>query len=203
MQEPTLLVQQPLVQQQRYLSSWKEIAQYFGRGVRTVQRWEAMLGLPVRRPHGRSRSAVMAITGELDEWLSRARLRSDVVNDGNGKDHGNGKPEQNGQEKEDEDRLFFVILGGGDNHSSASPWLKKHGAHLKLKIVSDLPSALLALDDVHHGRLPVPDLIVVDQSLFDANAFYQVSSYCQASPRLKNVDILVRPARMQNLPLAA
>ena len=115
MEQPTLLTQQStlLVQQQRYLSSWKEIAQYFGRGVRTVQRWEAVLGLPVRRPHGRSRSAVMAITGELDEWLSRARLRPEVFNDGNGKNHGNGKPEQNGQEKEKGDRLFFVILGGG------------------------------------------------------------------------------------------
>jgi hypothetical protein len=74
---------------------------------------------------------------------------------------------------------------------------------LHLKIVGDLPSALLALDDVHHGRLPVPDLIVVDQILFDANA-YQLSCYCQASPRLKNVEILVRPARMpQHLPIAA
>jgi hypothetical protein len=73
---------------------------------------------------------------------------------------------------------------------------------LKLKFVSDLPSALLALDDVHHGRLPVPDLIVVDQMLFDANA-YQLFSYCQASQRLRNVEILVRPAPMQNLLLAA
>jgi hypothetical protein len=193
MLEPTLLAQQPtlLGQQQRYLSSWKEIAQYFGRGVRTVQRWEAMLGLPVRRPHGRSRSAVMAITDELDEWLSGARLRPGVFN------NGNGKPEPDGEE----DRLFFVILGEGDNQSSASGWLKNRPL-LQLKFVSDLPSALLALDDVHHGRLPVPDLIVVDQMLFDANA-YLLFSYCQASQRLKNVEILVRPAPMQNLLLAA
>src|SRR5438270_13307046 len=186
MLEPTLLAQQ-----QRHLSSWKEIAQYFGRGVRAVQRWEAMLRLPVRRPHGRSRSAVMAITGELDEWLSRARLRPDVFNDGNGKNEPDGE----------EDRLFFVILGEGDNQSSASAWLKNR-PFLQLKFVSDLPSALLALDDVHHGRLPVPDLIVIDQMLFDANA-YLLFSYCQASQRLKNVEILVRPAPMQNLLLAA
>jgi hypothetical protein len=192
MLEPTLLAQQ-----QRHLSSWKEIAQYFGRGVRAVQRWEAMLGLPVRRPHGRSRSAVMAITDELDEWLSRARLRSGVLNDGNGKNHGTGKPEPDGEE----DRLFFVIFGEADNQSSASAWLKNRPL-LQLKFVSDVPSALLALDDVHHGRLPVPDLIVVDQMLFDANA-YLLFSYCQASQRLKNVEILVRPAPMQNLLLAA
>jgi hypothetical protein len=200
MEEPTLLAQQ-----QRHLSSWKEIAQYFGRGVRTVQRWEATLGLPVRRPHGRSRSAVMAIAGELDEWLSRARLRPEILNDGNGKfsdangnfGDGNGKREPNGED----DRLFFVILGRGHS-SSASPWLKNHHAHLKLKFAGDLPSALLTLDDVHHGRLPVPDLIVVDQTLFYTNS-YQLFSYCQSSPRLKNVDILVRPARMlQTLPLA-
>jgi len=56
------------------LNSWKEIARYVGRGVRTVQRWES-LGLPARRPHGKSRSAVVAITDELDAWLRSAPAR--------------------------------------------------------------------------------------------------------------------------------
>jgi hypothetical protein len=51
------------------LNSWKEIAAYLGRGVRTVQRYEHDLGLPVRRPRGTSRSAVIALTDELDTWL--------------------------------------------------------------------------------------------------------------------------------------
>jgi hypothetical protein len=50
------------------LQSWKEIAAYVGRGVRTVQRWEAF-GLPVRRPSGRNRSAVLALKDEVDQWL--------------------------------------------------------------------------------------------------------------------------------------
>jgi hypothetical protein len=50
------------------LNSWKEIAVYLNRGVRTVQRWEAELGLPVRRPRGKSRSAVLAMRSELDAW---------------------------------------------------------------------------------------------------------------------------------------
>lgn len=54
------------------LNSWKEIASYLGRGVRTVQRYERELGLPVRRPHGRSRSAVIALSDELDLWLRHA-----------------------------------------------------------------------------------------------------------------------------------
>jgi hypothetical protein len=58
----------------RILNSWKEIAAHLGRGVRTVQRWEQELALPVRRPRGKSRSAVIALAADLDEWLHRAPL---------------------------------------------------------------------------------------------------------------------------------
>lgn len=51
------------------LNSWKEIASYTGRGVRTVQRWEQELGFPVRRPRGKQRSAVIAIKVEIDLWM--------------------------------------------------------------------------------------------------------------------------------------
>ena len=51
------------------LNSWKEIAAYLNRGVRTVQRWETELDLPVRRPRGKSRSAVMAMRSELNQWI--------------------------------------------------------------------------------------------------------------------------------------
>ena len=53
------------------LNSWKEIAAYMGRGVRTVQRWEQELGLPVRRPRGKERSAVIALKPDLDRWLHK------------------------------------------------------------------------------------------------------------------------------------
>jgi hypothetical protein len=59
------------------LNSWKEIATYLARGVRTVQRWEAELQLPVHRPRGKNRSAVMAFRAELDQWLSRTPLECD------------------------------------------------------------------------------------------------------------------------------
>lgn len=52
----------------KILNGWKEIADYVGRGVRTVQRWEA-LGLPIRRPNARLRSAVVTTAGEIDAWL--------------------------------------------------------------------------------------------------------------------------------------
>jgi hypothetical protein len=53
------------------LSSWKDIARYLGKGVRTVQRWERHLGLPVRRPVGASqKSAVVLYREDVDAWLA-------------------------------------------------------------------------------------------------------------------------------------
>ena len=53
----------------RILNSWKEIASYLGRGIRTIQRYEEKLGLPVHRPARRERSAVVAFADELERWL--------------------------------------------------------------------------------------------------------------------------------------
>jgi TolB-like protein/Flp pilus assembly protein TadD len=50
------------------LDSWKEIARYLGRQVRTVQVWEKLEGLPVHRHFHRSRSSVFAFRSELDAW---------------------------------------------------------------------------------------------------------------------------------------
>jgi hypothetical protein len=53
------------------LTSWKDIARYLGKGVRTVQRWESQLGLPVRRPNGASqKSAVVLYRGDVDAWVA-------------------------------------------------------------------------------------------------------------------------------------
>lgn len=57
----------------KILTSWKEIAQYVGKAVRTAQRWELDFGLPVRRPPGNNQHAVLAIPEEIDIWL-RSRM---------------------------------------------------------------------------------------------------------------------------------
>jgi hypothetical protein len=59
----------------RILNSWKEIASYMGRGVRTVQRYERTYRLPIRRPAGKDRSAVMAFGDEVDAWLANIPTR--------------------------------------------------------------------------------------------------------------------------------
>jgi hypothetical protein len=53
------------------LNGWKEISNYIKRSVRTVQRWEAQLDLPIYRPALKDRSAVVAFSDELDRWISR------------------------------------------------------------------------------------------------------------------------------------
>lgn len=54
------------------LTCWKDIAQYLGKGVRTVQRWEQEFGLPVRRPNGMDhKSPVAAHPSDLNAWLQR------------------------------------------------------------------------------------------------------------------------------------
>jgi hypothetical protein len=63
-----LVINQP-TKSREVLNSWKEISRYLNRGVRTVQRYHVTLGLPVRRTSGKSRSAVLAFTDELDAWL--------------------------------------------------------------------------------------------------------------------------------------
>ena len=37
--------------------------------MRTVQRWESLFGLPIRRPTSERHSAVLAIPEELDAWV--------------------------------------------------------------------------------------------------------------------------------------
>ena len=50
------------------LESWKEIAVYLKRDVRTVIRWEKSEGLPVHRQMHQARSSVYAYPSELDAW---------------------------------------------------------------------------------------------------------------------------------------
>jgi hypothetical protein len=69
------------------LHSWKEIASYLGISVRTAQRWECELGLPIKRRRIHCRDMVSASITDLDRWLQTTRsdyseaLDSPVPND--------------------------------------------------------------------------------------------------------------------------
>ena len=59
----------------QFLSGWKDIARYLGKGVRTVQRYERDLGLPVSRPAGKAHGSVLATRQELDAWIHASPIR--------------------------------------------------------------------------------------------------------------------------------
>ena len=179
----------------KYLSSWKEIAQYFSRGVRTVQRWEAELGMPVRRPHGGSRTAVMAIREELDTWMASRPFRNSSLShrtDTNG--HENGHAVDGIPEHQQGDVVYILSVedGTSDEHHDAC-FMKKLGPRLKVDTVRNLESALSLLKEIDNGNRPEPDLIILDQVLFSTIA-HRIFRSCQANSCLKNVQILIRPS---------
>src|SRR5437868_13321224 len=50
------------------LDSWKEIASYLRREVRTVQLWEKKEGLPVHRHFHKRLGSVYALRSEIENW---------------------------------------------------------------------------------------------------------------------------------------
>jgi PAS fold len=61
------------------LRSWKDIAQYMGTCVKTVQRWERAYDLPVRRVQPGKGSVVLAFKNEVDKWLLKRTRDSNLT----------------------------------------------------------------------------------------------------------------------------
>ncbi len=53
----------------RILDGWKDIADYVGKSVRTIQRWEKEDGFPIRRVQ--SKRSVFAYADEIDKWMAQ------------------------------------------------------------------------------------------------------------------------------------
>jgi hypothetical protein len=56
------------------LTGWKEVAAFLGRSVRTVQRREKEMGLPMRRLKAKGHSNPYALRSELVAWMKENRL---------------------------------------------------------------------------------------------------------------------------------
>jgi len=56
------------------MDSWKEIAVYLNRDVRTVQRWEKREGLPVHRHQHDRLGSIFAYKSEIDEWWKQRSI---------------------------------------------------------------------------------------------------------------------------------
>lgn len=57
------------------LDSWKEVAAYLRKGVRTVRRWERQEKLPVYRHFHGKQGTVYAFAEELDRWLQERSVK--------------------------------------------------------------------------------------------------------------------------------
>lgn len=93
----------------KMLSSWKEIAHFFGKGVRTVQRWEKTLNLPIRRPPGAPSNVVLARTSDLEAWMHRGDAKAALA----ASDSGADGSQTSGLILELEDAIRAVVTNAG------------------------------------------------------------------------------------------
>lgn len=74
------------------LNGWKEISAFLGKGVRTAQRWERTLKMPVHRIGHKGGEIVFAYRRELEEWLATAPFEAEPADEGASGNDGNGAP---------------------------------------------------------------------------------------------------------------
>jgi CheY-like chemotaxis protein len=166
----------------KLLNGWKEIAQYLGRGIRTVQRWEIDLQLPIRRPRGRTRSAVTALTTDIDRWLAMTPTHDEM---------------EMPCPQDTAPRLrVLVVEDNVRDLTSCVEILKKLGVG-EIDAASNVAAALLRLQDVNDGKLPPPDLIILDLN-FPADSGFEVLRYRKMYPRLRSTPIIVWTALSEN-----
>jgi CheY-like chemotaxis protein len=166
---------------EQHLNGWKEIASYLGRGVRTVQRWEADLGLPVRRPRGKDRSAVIALASELDRWLVKApsRVFDDQIDDNGEGDNPTAALPM---------RVLVVEDSVADVHSCVS--LLRRLRVKEVEVLSSVSATVMRLQEISEGLLPSPDVLILDLN-FPSESGFEVLRFWKDRPELKGIRIIV------------
>jgi len=163
---------------ERLLNGWKEISQYLMRGVRTVQRWEMDLGLPIHRPHGKSRSSVLAFASELDAWLARTPMALTSASDEG--DTGNSPFAA---------MQVLVVEDNVEDLNTCIAVLQRLGV-AQVDAVCTISGARLRLEEIAHGKLPKPDVIVLDLN-FAVESGFEILRYRKAHPILRDIQIIV------------
>ena len=139
------------------LQGWKEIADYLGRGVRTIQRWE-QFGLPIHRPAGRDRSAVFALPSELDKWMANAPAAA--MADTNG----------------DFRHRVLVVDDEPAIRQTAKPVLEAQG--YEVRVAED------GFDALNHLNRGVPDIIISDLRMPNMSGFELLSVVRKRFPEI-------------------
>jgi CheY-like chemotaxis protein len=141
------------------LKSWKEIAiaQYLHCGVRSAQRWEEELGLPIRRPGGPNRNVVLAFTEELEEWIGLGKATVSMT----AREHVIQQSELMRELRELRSRQRQLVAELRANRDSAKP---------RREEVHNSKDAFCS--SANFGNRPLPTLLTVDD---DASQCYDIS----------------------------
>lgn len=182
---------------EKFLNGWKQIAEYLGRGVRTVQRWEELYGLPVRRPSALDRSAVVAVPKELDEWLKKSPMKGTA----------DERPAFIGKQKraikplDPRSRKALVdgnplpgttVLAVDDNDAFRYAIMRT----LKLNGFEAVPAAN-GTEALKLALETKPSLVLLDVNMPDVDGF-EVCRKLKANPGTKNIPIIFLSATHKN-----
>lgn len=104
----------------------------------------------------------------------------------------NNHPQSNGEQEPG--TLHLLVIEDSPGPEQQWEFLgKKLASRCIVESVRDLQSALQILDEMDSGRQPAADLVILDQAFFSAHG-HQIYHRCLASSRLKNAQVLIRPA---------
>jgi len=115
------------------LESWKKIAAYLRRDVRTVQRWEQTNGLPVHRHQRAQRAIPYAYANELDAWWTR---QSDIA-------PADAPPARRGRRIVAAAALLIMLIAG--SYEAVHLWQSRHAPLLPISV------AVLPFVDLSEG----------------------------------------------------
>src|SRR5215469_2086904 len=155
--------------ERKILHGWKEIASYIGMGLRTVQRYELELMLPIRRSGELGRSAVMAFSDEIDAWLAMTATRAQSLSQ---------QPEVSSEIHPSQ--AVVLVEDREEDVEYARFCLSEAGFQDVIVFHSPLP-AIEYLERSRDGQQPLPKGIVLDLMLRRDNGF-EVLRFCHSQP---------------------
>ena len=166
------------------LQGWKEIATYIDCSVRSAQRLEAELGLPVRRPtEERNRGTVFAFRAELDNWLleQQGTLLSS--------ENGNAEPSSGNSAAPARPR---IIRFGVFELDRSTGELRKSGSKIRLQeqplrllsLLVERPGGVVTREEIRQRLWPADTYVDFDRSLNTAaSKLREALGDSAASPR--------------------
>ncbi len=177
------------------LNSWKEISQYVGRGVRTIQRYERTLSFPVRRVAKRSRTSVMAFSDEVDAWLNQSSLGPLPLMSQNGNvrldSSSDAEPSIGKILHTAADPRRIWLIEDEDSYVKAFRAALDRVGRYELSVFDSSDLALIAISDLESGRLRPPALIVLDYELAGTSGFDVLIQYRSAAAIKSAVPLIV------------